>query len=127
MDSWETLPGSNATGDDIDSEYLANWIREAREGLTREGRLTVGDITLGQLFAHAPAGADGTWPHPAVREVIETKQSHHIESGFRTGIFNSRGFVSKHYNEGGEQERVLADRYQEFAEAVQGSAPRTAA
>lgn len=127
LDSWETLPGINEAGDDVDVSYLMDWVHRAREGLTATQRLAVGDITLGNVLAHAPGGADGVWPHPAVREVIESVQSPDLDRGFRTGIFNSRGVYSKGLDEGGAQERELAVRYQGYADALRGGAPRTAA
>ncbi|MNT55867.1 hypothetical protein D3C72_1931360 [compost metagenome] len=126
LESWKAVPGINEAGDDVEAAHLMDWVHQAREALAQSKRLAVGDVTLGQVFAYAPTGADGIWPHPAVREVIESVQSRELESGFRTGIFNSRGVFSKSLGEGGEQERALAAKYRGYADALLGSAPRTA-
>jgi hypothetical protein len=72
-------------------------------------------------------GADGAWPHPAVRDVIEEVGSADLERGIEVGVYNGRGVVTKHPLEGGMQEHQLAERYAGFAPAVADRWPRTAA
>ncbi|MNN78653.1 hypothetical protein D3C81_1952260 [compost metagenome] len=60
---------------------------------------------------------DGAWPHEAVRNVIETIASSHIEIGIRIERVNMRGVFCKAFGEGGDQERGLAQQAQEWAQA----------
>jgi hypothetical protein len=67
------------------------------------------------------------WPHPAVCDVIEDAASDDLESGFRVGLYNTRGGTWRDPSEGGNQERDLAARYEKFAVAASDRWPRTAA
>ena len=126
LDTWRTVPG---TGDDgtIDVEGLKDWVRRARTAMIATGHGGVGDRRIGQVLSGSPSGSDGTWPHPAVRDVIEEVQSAELEGGFEVGVYNSRGVTSRHPAEGGAQERQLAARYAGFALALSDRWPRTAA
>lgn len=124
--AWRTVPGTTADGN-IDGDALKMWVRRARELLAASGRAKVGDQTIGQVLSGSPVGDDGSWPHSAVRDVIEEVASGHLEKGVETGVYNSRGFVSKSLWEGGAQERQLAERYARYAETTRDRWPRTAA
>ncbi len=126
VSSWRTVPGANEEGS-IDAIELKGWVKRARQAIADGGRGTVGDGVIGQMLSASPAGPDGAWPHPAVRDVIEEVGSRDLEDGIVTGIYNSRGVVSKHPYEGGAQERGLADRYADFAAELSVRWPRTAA
>ena len=78
------------------------------------------------LLAYAPAGTDAIWPHPAVREVIDRLASANLESGIASGVYNSRGVVTKSPYEGGAQERAIAARYRGYADALAITNPQTA-
>lgn len=111
----------------IASEELSNWVREVRTQASAKGIDEVGDQRIGFLLAHAPVNPDEPfWPPSAVCQVIEEEASIHIERGFAIECFNKRGVYSKRVNEGGEQERELAGRYKNWAEATL-SYPRTSA
>ena len=66
-------------------------------------------------------------PPEPVREVIETARSRTLESGFEIGVYNRRGVTVRMPHDGGEQERALASRYRQDAEALRFDWPRTAA
>lgn len=84
------------------------------------------DNHLGQVLINYPEGADGAWPHEAVRELLEEVASEHLERGISIGIFNSRGVVQRAIGEGGVQERTIAERYASHARLVRDGWPRTA-
>ena len=67
------------------------------------------------------------WPHEAVRDLIEELASQHIETGMEVEVRNSRGVTSRGMYDGGDQERSLADKYSQWAEATQARWPRTSA
>lgn len=90
-------------------------------------RRIVGEIYIGHVLAFAPSGSDGVWPAIEVRDLLENVQSGHIEEGLRTQLFNRRGVTSRDAEEGGQQERALAQKYTAEAERLVDRWPRTAA
>ncbi|MFJ3053496.1 hypothetical protein [Pseudomonas nitroreducens] len=123
LTKFKTVPGFDGTKVAFDA--LADWVSQAR-GIAESKDLTeLCDIYIGQLLAHSPFDPEETvWPPLAVRKVIETIASSDLEKGFATECFNKRGVYSKSLNEGGDQERHLADQYQDWADNTH-SYPRT--
>jgi hypothetical protein len=123
--SWKSLPGSR--GDDtVDSTELQCWVDVARKLCREADRLDVCDNVIGELLAHSPSEADGTWPCIPAREVLERSESAKMLQGFQIGIHNKRGVVSRFVIEGGEQERELAETYDSYATACEVVWPRVA-
>jgi transcriptional regulator with XRE-family HTH domain len=123
--SWRLVPGI-ATHGSLDGTALEHWIKQARERCMESGHADIGDVHIGQVLSYAPVGSDGVWPHEAVRSVLEQQASREMDTGFSTGVFNSRGVVTKNIGEGGGQERTLADRFRRHAEGLNITCPRTA-
>jgi len=123
---WQDIPGE-LKDRTIDEKALINWVRKARSLADEKGLLEIGDSRIGQVFAHAPEEADGSWPCLPVRDALEEIGTEEIFSGFSVGIYNKRGTFSKSLREGGAQERALAEKYRRFAEASHIDWPRTAA
>ena len=86
----------------------------------------MGDHHIGQICSLAPPGPEGHWPHPAIRNLIERLSSEDFEAGITNGLLNGRGFFKKAMNEGGVQERAIATRYRQNADALGIAHPRTA-
>jgi hypothetical protein len=126
LDTFRVVPGTADDGS-IDGSALRAWANQAREALAASGRAVIGEHKIGEALSGSPAGPDGVWPHPAVRDLIEDMASVELERGFEIAVYNSRGVVSKALREGGVQERQLADRYAGFAGAIADQWPRTAA
>jgi hypothetical protein len=124
--SWRMPPGLRADGT-IDVRQLRTWVSEARRLLAESGRRAVGDIVIGEVLAYLPAEDDGLWPPSPVRDLVEDLASTELETGLRTGKFNSRGIVTRGPLSGGEQERVLARQFRRWAERVADQWPRTGA
>jgi hypothetical protein len=61
------------------------------------------------------------WPCEPVRRLLEDIQSESMSRGARIGVFNSRGVHFR--GEGGDDERLLADKYRVWANALQYSHP----
>jgi len=125
LHSWNGIPGSRPDGS-IDPVALKAWVEEARKLCTASDRLEVCDLMIGEQLSYAPADADGTWPCEPVREVLESVPSDEILRGFNCGVSNQRGVYSKSMNEGGEQERRLAQKYATYADKCKVGWPRTA-
>lgn len=120
LEGIKRIPGHDKNGV-LKKEDLAKWVSKVRKLAAELDRLAACDIWLGKLFSRAPADADGNWPCEPVRDVMEELQSEEISRGARTGLYNARG---AHWRgEGGGQERELADKYRQWAEAIQYSHP----
>lgn len=127
LDQWRIIPGSTAEGEPVDAAALSNWTEETRRLLVEADRAEVGDVYIGHVLAHAPGDHDGTWPTRPVRDLIERVASPDLDDGFRTEIFNKRGGTSRGLFDGGAQERVLAQQYNDWATRIADEWPRTAA
>ena len=65
------------------------------------------------------------WPCEPVRQILEEVQSDAISRGIVTGVYNARG---AHFRaEGGDAERGLAQKYRNWAQALEFSHPFVAA
>ncbi len=125
LHEWRGMPGIWDDGS-LDENELRAWVDSARRILASTGHWEVGDIQIGEVLARSPVGADGHWPHEAVRQLIEDLHSERIEEGVVLGVLNRRSTTWRSLDTGGEPERELADRYGAWAEALAPSYPRTA-
>jgi hypothetical protein len=126
LDSWRTLPGIQSDGS-IDPSALADWVKRAREGAAERGLGPIGDDTIGHVLSCAPNGPDGAWPHPAVRDVIESVGSELLEAGIEVGLLSSRGVVARDPLGGGSHEHQLAEKLEGHAAKSRDGWPRTTA
>ena len=125
LHEWRRPPGLSRDGA-IDPAALSEWTTRARALAAAADRSIVADLQIGDVLTHYPPGSDGAWPHEAVRDLIESVGSEHLESGLRTGIYNNRGVTTREVGEGGRQERDLVANYREHAAALVDQWPRTA-
>ncbi|MBF6412008.1 hypothetical protein [Nocardia cyriacigeorgica] len=123
---WKVVPGTNDDGL-VNADALRAWLDEARQLLVVADRLEIGELQIGEVLAHSPEDADGTFPSFPIREILEAEQNERLVRGFSIGVFNKRGVTSRGMAEGGQQEYDLANQYATWSEAVQASHPRTAA
>jgi hypothetical protein len=127
LSQWRIVPGSTEQGGEINGDELAAWTDEARRLLADADRREVGDLQIGHILAYARGDEDGTWPTRPVRDLIERVASSELEDGFQTEIFNKRGTTSRGLTEGGAQERVLVEDYNDKAARIRDGWPRAAA
>jgi addiction module HigA family antidote len=106
------IPGRDQAGK-IDIETLRAWLTEVRSLCSRHARAEIGDQIIGQILATAPVGDDGVWPCEPVRAVLEEIGSQDIAAGMGVGVYNLRGIHSR--DEGGKQERELAEKYRNWS------------
>jgi hypothetical protein len=118
-------PGTNSAGE-IDGEAFLHFIEEARDLCGKADRLAACDETLGEILAHAPADADGTWPFKPARQVLDRPELEDMRRGFVIGTRNKRGMTSRSPWDGGDQERDLAAYYRKQAAIVQSIQPHVA-
>ncbi len=112
LDRMKYIPGRDQTGN-IDIEKLRAWLTEVRSLCLKHGRAKIGDQIIGQILATAPIGEDGVWPCEPVRAVLEEIGSQDIAVGMGVGVYNLRGIHSR--DEGGNQERELAEKYRNWS------------
>lgn len=119
------LPGQN--GEELDFDTLYAWCLEVRQRAADIDRVAITDQYIGHILAHAPAEkSDNAWPHFAVRRLLDELRSDEVERGVETERHNMRGVYSKSLDEGGAQERALADQARIWASAMPNY-PRAAA
>ena len=116
------VPGTQADGN-INLTELKKWLEQARELACQYGRVDIGDQMIGQLLSHCREGEDGVWPCEPVRDAIEEVASTEIGIGMSIGIRNSRGVTFR--DEGGEQERQLADQFRSWSNKIAFEYPYT--
>ncbi|WCK53439.1 hypothetical protein PP175_19110 [Aneurinibacillus sp. Ricciae_BoGa-3] len=126
LKSWRTIPGIQEDMS-VDGETLMEWVKDALKATSELGRGTFGANHIGNVLSTSPVGSDGAWPHEAVRDVLEEFANKHLETGFKIGVYNSRGIFSKSLREGGAQERELAERYNSYAITIGARWIRTSA
>jgi transcriptional regulator with XRE-family HTH domain len=122
---WKLLPGQ--TGERINAEELNRWVDSARTLSSAAGRGDIADVKIGELFAFSPDDPDGTWPHSAVRSVVERIASDRLESGIHVGVHNKRGVTTRGIFDGGDLEREEVAYFRGMAKRVRLTSPRTAA
>ncbi len=119
------FPGLNEEGT-VNTASLETWVNEARRLCQERGRAEIGEEEIGKILSNAPAGADGVWPCEPVRDLLDKLGSQHVGTGFATGKLNLRGVTRRAVFEGGDQERVLAEKFHAYAERITATWPFTA-
>jgi hypothetical protein len=126
LDDWRVVPGSDGPGQPVDGERLNQWVDEALPLLEQADREAIGLELIGRVLSKATGDADESWPTRPVRDLIERLRRREVDTGFEIEVLNSRGATSRGLTDGGEQERVLAAKYEGLAQKVADQWPRTA-
>ncbi len=117
------VPGMNTTDDEIDYEYLKNWIVEVRELSGKIGRLKVADRYIAQILAEIPMKADRLLPPNEICELIEFVQSDVLNRNYSSSLFNKQGVTSRGVFDGGIKEHNKAELYMEASKAIRNQYP----
>lgn len=120
LDTLQRIPGRDESGQ-LQTEKLAAWISNVRTACAAVGRQEIADEFIGKLLSAAPPRDDGGWPCDPVLNVLEQFRSMSMAVGVRMGLVNSVGATWR--DEGGNQERAKAEKYRNWAAAVQYSHP----
>lgn len=126
LTSIDRLPGTQPDGQ-IDSAALTGWVTQVLERAGESGRRRIAENLIGQILANAPGDDENTWPCRPVRELLEELQSERVERSLATRLYNLRGVSGRGLQDGGKQERKLAERYRVSAAGFAGRWPQTAA
>ncbi|WP_131861697.1 hypothetical protein [Agrobacterium tumefaciens] len=118
------LPGDE--GGTVDDVKLNGWV----DGVIREAeiakRSNIAMSAIGRTLAHSPEIA-GNWPPEPVAAVIERLASPQLENALAIERFNMRGVYHKLMFSGGDQERDLAAKYDQWRKALNPVYARTRA
>ena len=125
LDGWRGCPGMTADGE-IDTVVMQQWVETARQGLAAAELSDIGDYEIGGLLANSPEDENGTWPLPAVCELIDEVGSDNLDEGFIAGM--CRGLMSsvRGVYDGGQQEHESAQRYYALREQIRSTSWHTA-
>lgn len=124
LNRWDRLPGTREDGS-IDADALEIWIKAARSLAKKAGRADIADDKIGNMLSASPMGADGYWPHEAVREALDLFRSEPMLEGFCVGKCNRRGVTTRGLRDGGDLERQEAAKYRTWAKAISFEHPHT--
>jgi len=115
-------PGTDENGE-VETAAFISFVDEAQRLSAEADRLEVCNITLGEILARGPVGADDIFPFEPSRDVLDRIELEDMRRGFRTGCCNKRGITSRSPFDGGGQERELADYYRSQAIALHNTYP----
>lgn len=110
-------------GSSINSDTLKEWVDLYFSLAEEQKQLEISHSILGKLFANAPIGTDGIFPHEAVRNMIEKNFSERLSNGFEVEIMNKRGVYSA---SAGRAELKLSEEYARYADSMKILCPQTA-
>ena len=125
LDGWRGCPGMTADGE-LDAVVMKQWVDAARQGLAAAELSDIGDYEIGRLLANSPEDENGTWPLPAVCELIDEVGSRNLDEGFIAGM--CRGLMSsvRGVYDGGQQEHESAQRYHALSKQIRSTSRHTA-
>ncbi|WP_447553334.1 hypothetical protein [Vreelandella sp. EE22] len=114
LSSLESVPGFEYSP--YCQDNLASWVAEVLELGKKTDREEITKSVIGRIFAHAPDDElDKAWPHRFIRDEIEKISSNALEEGLQIERFNMRGVTTRNMSDGGNQERVLANKNREYS------------
>jgi len=124
LHEWQKVPGRSPDGA-FNGDAFSKWLEEVSHRTKESGHYMIAMEQIGQVLPHSPPDPNGLWIHCAVAEALDKKDAREMRSGFTCKLFNMRGV---HGFTAGKEEREIARRYREQAEALEGNGfPRFAA
>ena len=125
LNGWRGCPGMTTDGE-LDAVVMQRWVDAVRQGLAAAELSDIGDYEIGGLLANSPEDENGTWPLPAVCELIDEVGSDNLDEGFIAGM--CRGLMSsvRGVYDGGQQEHESAQRYRALSRQIRLTSRHTA-
>jgi hypothetical protein len=71
---------------------------------------------IGEVLLYCPSDKEGLWIDKAAAKALNARDADPMRKGFNTEVYNSRGFHP--VDPGGKQERKIASKWREKADAV---------
>jgi hypothetical protein len=115
LSAWKTVPGTSLKGS-FDSKIFSQWVSEVKKLATASGHFDVAMSQIGQVLPYSPPDPNGLWIHCSIADVLNSKETDRMRSGFTMELFNMRGV---HGFSAGKEEREIAVRNREKAEALE--------
>ncbi len=115
LNKWRRCPGK-LSDDAFDEEKFTNWLKEAKRITKETGHSEIAQGRIGHVLTYAPKDPNGLWIHQAVASALNARDAGKMRSGFTIELFNQRGV---HAFTAGKEERELAQRNREKAEALE--------
>jgi hypothetical protein len=121
---WRRPPGLRQDNS-VDGHALSTWVHDARRLLAEIDRSAIGDECIGEMLSGCPPGTDDVWPAEPVRDLLELLKSEKLSEGLAIGKFNARGFTIRGLYDGGRQEMVLAQQYDDWSGRIMARWPES--
>jgi hypothetical protein len=118
LHKWRTPPGMQEDGSFSDSHFSA-WLQRVKEICAESGHLEVALIEVGECLIHSPSDTDGSWINQTVAGALNSRDAEKMRSGFRSGVYNSRGVYT--VDPTGKPELELAEQYRQKAEYIENA------
>ena len=116
LHEWRTPPGTLVDGSFSPSAFDA-WLAEVKSTCKKTGHIEVALSQIGQALIYTPADPSGLWINETVADALNAKDGEGMRSGFRTGVFNSRGV---HWvDPAGKPETEFAAKYKAQADSAE--------
>ena len=114
-------PGVNDEGK-FDEVALSNYIDKLYELSRQKKRTKATDFIVG--FMLGDGFYNEIYPIDVLGKIVEKLNNDVVDEHIRVRIYNNRGIVTRSFNEGGEQERKLVNKYKEIKKQTQFLYPR---
>jgi hypothetical protein len=118
LHDWQTPPGMQPDGI-FSGEQFMEWLKNIKEICTESGHLEIALSHIGQAMIYCPPDSQGLWIDQTVADALNTRDTEEMRSGFRMGLFNSRGVHE--IDPTGKPERDLAEQFRQKAEDVENA------
>jgi hypothetical protein len=115
------MPGVNDEGL-FDEIALSNYIDKLYELSRQKKRTKATDFIVG--FMLGDGFYNEIYPIEVLGKIVEKLNNDVVDEHISVRIYNSRGIVTRSFNEGGEQERELVNKYKEIKKQTQFLYPR---
>jgi hypothetical protein len=124
LSTWNRIPGTDESNN-LNYEFLMDWIKEARIIAKERGYLEIADLQIGQILAAYPENIE-PWPPEEICKVIDSINTDNMKDGFSTATFNKRGSSTRGPFDGGNIEKGHAEYFHKQANALKEKFPNTA-
>lgn len=115
---WRIPPGLQPDGKFL-GDHFKKWFDLVKKDCVESGHLDVALSAIGQVLIYSPSDPDGLWINKTVADTLNSKDAEVMRSGYRSGIYNSRGV---HWvNPTGKPELELSAKYEQQAEEVENA------
>lgn len=119
---WHPIVSFNNEEGVFDGEIMKQYIEHLYRLAKERKRIKVIDFVVGDILGDVPR--DDNYPPQALCEIVGSLNSDNVDQSIRTRIYNSRGVTVRAYNEGGNQERSIVSRFEEYREKTKLQYPR---